>query len=220
MLMKAMITQREMADLYGEKIDVLEGAYTTYFQRMGVTLIPVSNYCEEPAKYLDDAELLILTGGGDVPTRFYADGRTAQEQVNRDRVEELLLRDCLNRGIPVLAICRGFQFVNGVLGGKVRSLHSAGSAQEMRRDHPVQLCKQGRQIWVNHYHNDCVLVNELADCVEPIAVDESGVVEAFACSNGKLLALQWHPERAYEDPMHSKETNDLIREFITGGNAR
>ena len=217
--MNAVITQRESIDRYGEPMDVLEAAYTTYFQNLGITLFPVSNYCKTPTKYLDNADLLILTGGGDIPSRYYADRRIAHEQVNRDRVEAQLVEYCFSHGIPILAICRGMQFVNGLLGGKVRSLNSVGAVYTVRQDHPVLLCAQNRKIWVNHYHNDCILKSDLADELKIIALDECyGVVEAFACADKKLLAFQWHPERVYEDPINCKDTDRLIKEFIVGGN--
>lgn len=210
--MRAAITQREVIDKYGMPTDVLEAAYVTYFEQLNITLRPISNFSLHPTKDLEQLDLLILTGGGSVPAAYYGDGKAVEEQKNRDRTEKILLEHCFSRGIPVLAICRGMQYINGLLGGKVRYLHNA---RTIRKDHPVCLCRENRTIQVNHYHDDGILHNDLAPGLTVEAVDETcGSVEAFSVKEKRLLAVQWHPERPFEVAEHRLDTDLMIKEFL------
>ena len=213
--MRAAITQREQMDSYGTAVDFLEAAYTLFFERYGVDLCPVPNFTADPDKYLKDVEMLILTGGGDLPAYCYADGREGGGQEHRDETERKMIETCLLKGIPILAICRGMQYINGILGGKVRKLINLKEQRPIRNDHPVMLCAQRKPIMVNNYHNDGIYREDLAAGLKIIALDETnGVVEAFESEERRILALQWHPERPYEMPEHQEETDTLIKMFL------
>jgi putative glutamine amidotransferase len=133
----------------------------------------------------------------------------------RDETTLPLVRAAVARGIPLIAICRGFQEMNVALGG---SLHQALQTVEGKMDHrenpelgmdeqygdahKVQLVPGGMlsqllgvpEIPVNSLHGQGV--NELAPGLAIEATAEDGLVEAFsvATSPGFALALQWHPE--------------------------
>jgi putative glutamine amidotransferase len=133
----------------------------------------------------------------------------------RDATTLPLIRAALERGIPMLAICRGFQEMNVALGG---SLHQA--VQEVpglmdHRDHEgdslqdkygpahrVRIMNGGllgnvlhgaREITVNSLHGQGLdrLAHGIA--IEGVATD--GLVEAFSLPAVPFaLAVQWHPE--------------------------
>lgn len=63
---------------------------------------------------------LVLAGGGDVDPAAYgqaADGDLRSVDPERDRFELDVLAAALDQGVPVLAICRGFQVMNVAFGG-------------------------------------------------------------------------------------------------------
>src|SRR6185437_1992245 len=63
---------------------------------------------------------LVLTGGGDIFPGLYGQKQgpaTSGVSVDRDRVEIEALGLALERGVPVLAICRGMQLLNVAMGG-------------------------------------------------------------------------------------------------------
>src|SRR5689334_25302483 len=65
---------------------------------------------------------LMLTGGGDVCPVLYdeeAIPQTVGTSPARDRVELEALGIALERGVPVLAICRGMQLLNVAMGGSL-----------------------------------------------------------------------------------------------------
>jgi putative glutamine amidotransferase len=72
---------------------------------------------------LDRVDALLLTGGPDVDPARYGEQRgpnTQRPRVSRDETELAALAAAAQRGIPVLAICRGVQLLNVARGG---SLH-------------------------------------------------------------------------------------------------
>ena len=213
--MRALITQREATDAHEEQADVLEARYVTYFSRLGISLYPVSNFLPELTPLLaeDSFEGLILTGGGDIPAQFYSVPRSGKAQPNRDRTEKQLIEFCLKKKKPILAICRGMQYLNGLWGGKVSRLDSLKTARPIGTDHPVEI--DGERWLVNQYHNDGIFVQDLARGLKPLAVDsENQVVEAFAAERERVLALQWHPERAFSSEKAQKKTTELIQTFF------
>jgi putative glutamine amidotransferase len=133
----------------------------------------------------------------------------------RDETTLPLIRAAVARGMPIIAICRGFQEMNVALGG---SLHQAVQLVEGKMDHrekpelgldeqygdahKVQIAPGGlldsilgvAEIPVNSLHGQGVA--ELAPGLAVEATAEDGLVEAFSVrsSPGFTLAVQWHPE--------------------------
>jgi len=133
----------------------------------------------------------------------------------RDETTLPLIRAAVERGVPLMAICRGFQEMNVALGG---SLHQAvqtvvgkfdhrenpelGMDEQYGDAHKVAIAPGGlldsilgvREIPVNSLHGQGV--NELANGLTVEATAEDGLVEAFSVASapGFTLAVQWHPE--------------------------
>lgn len=124
----------------------------------------------------------------------------------RDDLEFTILEEALNKGIPVLGICRGAQLINIHFGG---TLH--GDISTFYTEHPqvnsvwpkkkIQLAEGSilhrilryRHVWVNALHNQAV--DDLGDNLEIVAKEESGVVQAIEHkSRDFVLGVQWHPE--------------------------
>lgn len=211
--MRVLITQRETSDAYGEPVDMLEARYAAYFARMGVEVYPASNFCQEPEAFLPEAAALILTGGGGLPSRFYREPRPEGTQPHRDETERRLIVRFWESGKPVLAICRGMQYINALWGGTISRLDHLAAERPIRTDHPVEVA--GEAWRVNQYHNDGIFLNDLAKGLKPLAIDrENGVVEAFLTENEQILALQWHPERPFEDRRTERRTAEMIRTFL------
>lgn len=217
--MKLLISQRESIDAHGAAIDILEAAYVIYFAGLGIQVQPVSNLLPDPAEAFTDAPFdgLILTGGGSIPPEYYRQPHTNPLQPNRDRVEKVLIDLCREQGKPILAICRGMQYLNGLWGGKIARLDALKVPRPIAVDHPVEMA--GEMWLVNQYHNDGIYLEDLAPEFTPLAIDqENGVVEAF-CGE-KILAIQWHPERTFTSTDTEQKTRKLVQEFLTTGEMR
>ncbi len=149
-----------------------------------------------------------LYGGPDHPAGTPVDPR-------RDAVTMALIRAAIERGMPLLAICRGFQELNVALGGTLhqrlqdlpgRFDHSAPKSPEaavrVAKRHTVQLLGGGLlrrlvgrdAVMVNSLHNEGI--DRLAPGLAPEGLAPDGTVEAarVAAAPGWTLGVQWHPE--------------------------
>jgi putative glutamine amidotransferase len=192
-------------------------------------LIPCTGQ-EDLDAYLDLADGVLLTGSpANVhPSHFGQDVRDPSLPLDpaRDSVTLPLIRKVVERGLPMLGICRGLQEINVALGG---TLHQAVQEVDGRMEHrgalgrpdakahevyapahPIQVepgsCLAGlvgaSEITVNSVHGQGV--DRLADGLVVEAHAPDGQVEAFriAAHRGFALAVQWHPEwRALENPV-------------------
>ncbi|MFL1429678.1 MULTISPECIES: gamma-glutamyl-gamma-aminobutyrate hydrolase family protein [unclassified Nocardiopsis] len=172
-----------------------------------VLLPPVAN-AAGAVRALDG---LLLAGGGDIdPARYGAERaeRTAGVQRARDAAEDALLTAALDRGLPVLGVCRGMQLLNVFRGG---SLHqhlpdTVGHDGHRKRTgvfdpHPVTVAEGtltarvlGRtRLDVPSYHHQAVA--DLGTGVRATAWADDGTVEALEYEGtDTVLGVQWHPE--------------------------
>lgn len=212
----ALITQREGTNQYGDYTDILESAYIRFYELMGFIPKPVSNHTKNFEKLFDEPiDLLIVVGGGALNPSLYDHPHDEELQPHRDVTEEKLIRYCVAHKIPIIATCRGMQYVNVLFGGKLH-YHPALKVPHPRgKDHSVCMVEEGRNIIVNNYHQDCVFTSDLASCFKPIAVDlENDVVEAYTSDEMKILGLQWHPERPFETSLAYEETRKIMMNFM------
>jgi len=149
------------------------------------------------------------------------------EDPQRDSTTLPLIRAAIAAGLPVLAICRGFQELNVALGGSLdqriqdlpgRLDHSTPSDQKLPKvrtgkAHPVRLAEDSQlgRIWTAAGHRirpEAVPVNSLHNqgiCrLAPRLVAEAwapdGTVEAVRVADapGFVMGIQWHPEYDWE----------------------
>ena len=162
------------------------------------------------------ADGLLLSGGVDVDPACFGEpvlNDTVHMDKDRDRLELALIEKYWRTGKPVLAICRGLQVLNVAFGGKlVQDIPTwCGATHTAGAEHPVAVTEGsllnrltgGTELMVNSYHHQCIPEGGLA---EPFVATASwtgcGVtmIEAFEQPGYPLLAVQWHPERAYRNP--------------------
>lgn len=212
----ALITQREGVNQYGDATDVLEAAYIRFYELMGFIPRPVSNHTKNFERLFDEKiDLLIVVGGGALDSKWYDREHEEELQPNRDRTEEKLIRYCIEHGIPIIATCRGMQYINVLFGGRLAYHPELPVERQRGRDHRVHLVTEDRDIFVNNFHQDIIYEDGLAPCFTPMAVDEENhVIEAYYSEDMKLLALQWHPEREFETGEAEEETRRIIVNFI------
>jgi putative glutamine amidotransferase len=188
--------------------------YLDSLQRAGARVLyldPCPNV--HAARELVHVAGLVLSGGVDVDPHLYGQ-RRHQEMGNphpfRDRYERALLEEALRRDLPVLAICRGHQLLNVLLGGKLIQ-HIAGDSHRAELElprrsawHEVSLAAgshlagilgEGRTL-VNSRHHQGVAPEMVAGGLRATALSPDGLVEALEGERQRwLVSVQWHPER-------------------------
>ena len=178
---------------------------------------------------------LILTGSrsnvwpGHYDGPAHADG--TPEDHHRDATTLPLIRAAIDRGVPLLAICRGMQELNVALGGTLdqriqdlpgRMDHSTPSDQPIPRvrtgkAHGVRIETGGAlarvltpgsrgagRLAVNSLHNQGV--QRLAPRLVAEAWAPDGTVEAVRVEGATAFAIgvQWHPEYDWEHDADSR----------------
>ena len=168
---------------------------------------------------VDQVDGVMLTGSySDLEPHHYgheSEDPDALRDPHRDALTLPIARHALETGVPLFAICRGFQELNVVLGGtlhqKLRDVPGYHDHKENPEDpldvqygpsHPVNLVEGGLlarlagadTVMVNSLHGQGVA--RLADGVTVEAVADDGLIEAFTVDGAAAfaLAVQWHPE--------------------------
>jgi putative glutamine amidotransferase len=184
-------------------------------------------YLEDPALASTVADGVLLGFGSDIdPARYGGAPHPSMtpHSGRRDAFELGLARAALDRGIPVLGICRGMQVLNVSLGGTlvpdaaphpggdwdrwelVREAVLAGTPPPEHPGHPLGVRAGSRlagalgaeSLWVNSYHHQAVEV--LGDGVEATAWADDGVVEAIeVAGDAWVLGVQWELQESWKD---------------------
>ena len=182
-------------------------------------LIPALGDLVSVDEILEVVDGLVFTGSpSNVEPSHYSGPASAPGTLHdaaRDATTLPLIPTAVQRGIPVLGICRGFQEMNVAFGGTLhQKLHEVPGFLDHRDDesqpldiqygpaHDVILEEGGflreltntDRIRVNSLHGQGV--DRLGDRLVVEARAPDGVIEAFRVKSAPrfALAVQWHPE--------------------------
>ncbi len=181
--------------------------------------LPVLDGGFDVASILGHLDGLFLTGSPSnvEPSRYL--GEPSREGTwhdpHRDEAALALIPAAIRAGMPLLAVCRGFQEVNVAFGG---SLHQYVHEQpgyhnhkenpddplelQYEPSHPMHFTPGGmleritgvKEAQVNSLHSQAI--DRLGEGLTIEAQADDGLIEAFSVSQapGFTLAVQWHPE--------------------------
>lgn len=168
---------------------------------------------------LANVDGLLLTGSpSNIEPRHYQGHTSAPGTLHdpaRDASNLPLINAALHGGVPLLAICRGFQELNVALGGSLHQcVHEVGRYADHREptDQPVEVQYAARQallvqpgglleamglaarIQVNSIHGQGI--DRLASNLRVEALAPDGLIEAVSVIDAQAFALgvQFHPE--------------------------
>lgn len=177
---------------------------------------------------------LVLSGGTDVHAARYGGTPHAENDApdeERDELEAGLLRTALERGLPVLAICRGMQLFNVVHGGTLVQHLDNTAVHCVRGDDPGVPAHQivvepGSRLAailgagaheVNSRHHQAI--GQIGAGLRVTARSApDGVIEALERSGPAFaLGVQWHPEdQVRRDPEQKKLFEAFAAALATG----
>jgi putative glutamine amidotransferase len=168
-------------------------------------------------RWLEIVQGLVLIGGGDIDPAHY--GANSHESIynldaDRDACEFDLARRVIKRQLPTLAICRGMQVVNVVLGGtlhrhlpevvghkvphRLPPRETVRHTVEVKAKTLVAAAMGSTRVDIVSWHHQSI--DRLGKGLRPVAWAADGVVEAVELDgNPHLLAVQWHPELSAAD---------------------
>lgn len=180
---------------------------------------------------LESVDGLLLTGGYDLHPRHFDQPlhpKTHLMHERRDVFELDLFRRADAGGVPILAICLGFQIAHVARGGRLiqhvddldlRPTITHHLPKDRNAFHAVRIEPTSRlaevvgatAIEVNSRHHQIVDTQHPGTDLRPVAYAPDGIVEASENCDGRfLLAVQWHPEDLTDRPEHLRLFEALV----------
>lgn len=182
-------------------------------------IVPAVASIGEARALLDRFDGLLLSGGQDVDPAMYGAQNTASVGVDHgtDASDVALTLAAIELDRPVLAICRGLQVLNVALGGTLHqdiwgcSPHHrarpttddpAADADAYLADrHLVELTPgstiaklfDGLEVKTNSLHHQSI--DSVAEGLTVTGRAPDGIIESVEHVSGRVVGVQWHPER-------------------------
>lgn len=153
-------------------------------------IIPVSE------KNIKDLDLVIFTGGEDVcPVLYGKENKYSGYNIERDQVDLFNLTMSLYYHKKIFGVCRGHQFINILLGGKIYqdTYREANVIHDFI--HPVENVNNN----LIHTNLKCVNSTHHQGIYEvgnnfTILNKYNGIVESALSNDFKIFTVQYHPE--------------------------
>jgi putative glutamine amidotransferase len=177
--------------------------YVRAVERAGGRALLVPPDADAVDETLDRLDGIVFSGGEDIG-----------EHEARDRGELALLQAALQRDLPVLAICRGFQVLNVARGGDlIEHLPDEVGHEEHRAvlgafsDHAVRVepsSKLGavRGAVKSHHHQG---IGRVGDGLREVAWAEDGTIEALEDPDARfVVGVLWHPEAGEDQALFDR----------------
>jgi len=198
-------------------------------------MLPASPNYGSTQDWMDICDGFVFTGGRpNVHPEEYGEPETeAHGAFDRDRdgLALPLIRACVAKGQPILAICRGFQemavALDSTLHPEIRDLPGRDNHrmppdgtldEKFALRHPVTLTEGGpfhrvmgsTEVMTNSLHGQGIKTPGPRIVIDGTAPDGTAEAIYVAGAPGFALGVQWHPEyRAAEDPV----SNPLFSAF-------
>jgi putative glutamine amidotransferase len=187
-----------------------------------VVIAPQHFPADDASELMSRFDALLLMGGPDVDPSLY--GQTASGHVYgvspmQDRFESTLLKAAIANEIPVLAVCRGMQLANVVLGGTlVQHLADLPNAEHLVGHapgefpvgaeyvlHDIELSSDSwlaravgtdRISGASFHHQG---IDAMAPGFRAVGYASDGLLEAIEHERERIIGVQWHPEDTSAD---------------------
>ena len=182
---------------------------------------------------IKDFDGILLSGGVDMHPKFY--NSTVTDYPNapqhfyekRDEFEIAVFQKTQQNYIPVLAVCRGMQMVNCILGGNLtQDIGPEANGIHKFENHdkghginimPATLLKEITGVdrtMTNSAHHQCI--NNLGEGLLINCQSDDGIVEGIEWEHKEnkpfFLGIQWHPERMYKFHLNELPLTKNIRD--------
>jgi len=184
-----LISSKIIKDRYNITGSFIENNWKKFFEKKKINLINTYGMSdlEKNLSYFKPIGI-IFSGGNDI-------NKVKKNKINyeRDLHERKLLSFALKTKIPILGVCRGFQFIVSELGGQLKK-----KPNHVRTRHKLKINSQIfsqniKELIINSYHNICVVkLNEFFTC---FYLNKDKTIEFALSKDKKIMCMMFHPER-------------------------
>ena len=201
-------------------------------------VLPATSDPEHIKRIVAACDGFLIPGGQDIdPGRYGAVRKphTHRSATARDAMEQVLVREVVAAGKPLLGICRGMQSLNVALGGTLHqdiqanvSPDALPHVQGRPFDLPAHMVDvvegtrlssivEAPRLGVNTIHHQSVAKLGEGLIVSAISSDD-GIIEGIELPGDNfVVGVQWHPEHMWRTRPHSKR---LFHAFVEAARAR
>ena len=161
---------------------------------------------------------VLMPGGADINPLTYGQEISSEHVYDVDDLADdadiSLVRYALDKGIPVLAICRGLQITNVALGGTLiqhmEQPHQHHVAPVTVEKYVDELGLSSATVEASCYHHQ--MIDQVAPGLEVIGRSTEGFVEAVKIdAPAWAFGVQWHPEDNFDT---NAPQLDLFKRFV------
>lgn len=208
---------------YKDGAQMLDHHYVRAIERAGGLPMIAPMFTEAEAAHAFSALLdgLLITGGPGITQGLIGQLPADLPPVDplRYQSDTLLYQTVTDR--PVFGICYGMQFINAQAGGTIYAdvvaqrqgaiVHAKARGADT---HPLHIEPQS---WLGHLFKSAAMevntyhiqaIAEIGSGLKPAAYGPDGIIEAIESADGRLIGVQFHPERMLE------HTLPLFEDFI------
>ena len=204
-----LIVGREISEAVGVRGPAF-GAGRTYSHAIeragGVPLIlpPLEFSSSRARDVIHRVDAVVLHGGGDIDPARYGQRPTTDElygiNARHDAAELAVVSAALDRGLPMLAICRGLQIMNVALGGTlIQHIEVPDHRNEFHDVDLVPGCRTAEAMGTTHpwrchsFHHQAI--DRLGRDLLVVGRHADGTIEAVETTGAAwVVGVQWHPE--------------------------
>lgn len=197
-------------DTYPERRDALSQDWAHLISHLfpQAILVPILNDPQSVQNVFEQLKpnAVILSNGNDWG-----------EAQDRDNTEAQILKQCIDRHIPLLGVCRGHQVINVFFSGTIcPDIKQKTQTNHVGNTHPITLSSPfGHQTFeVNSFHNQGLCDEDLAPSLKAFARSPDHVIEGIYHPDLPILGIQWHPER--KTPNATFDSTLITRFFYEG----
>jgi putative glutamine amidotransferase len=216
---------------YGEK----HQNYVKWLKGRDKTIEVIKLSAEGDTEAMRQCDALVLSGGVDIHPELYGGGLVYPKSEaargwkrKRDVFERSAFEFAMEKGLPVLGVCRGLQLINVLMQGTlIQDLGEQGdetheSVGELDKQHPVTVSRDSLLYEIageergeaNSAHHQAI--DKLGTGLKVNSRADDGTIEGIEWMDrgGKpfMLAVQWHPERMFINKFRDTGLYQAIRD--------
>lgn len=165
----------------------------------------INNYCTD---ILKDINGMIIPGGSDIEAFIYnykisiLGKQFDNSDLRRTMIELFMLKNCLNKGTPLMGICRGCQIINVFYGGTIKNidgensdLYSSINKIISNNNTRFRIFQNNNELESVSLHNQCIDILGENLTITSVSVRNPSVIKSIESKSGSLvIGIQFHPE--------------------------